>query len=69
MIIVTGDRLPSKALGKLRKVVAVYSQPAAESGVGGPDHAGYVDRITHQVLRSQDLESLITPTPVQNSDA
>ena len=34
MIIVTGDRLPTKELGKLRKVVAVCSQPAAESGVG-----------------------------------
>jgi hypothetical protein len=50
-------------------VVVVCSQPAAERGVGGPDHAGYVDRITPQAFRSQDLESLITPTPVQNSDA
>jgi hypothetical protein len=69
MIIVTSDRLPSKESGKQRKVVAVCSQPAAESGVGGPDHAGCVDRITPQVLKSQDLESFITPTPVQNSDA
>jgi len=69
MIIVTSDRLPSKELGKLLKVVAVCSQPAAESGVGGPDHAGYVDRMTPQALRIQDLEALITPTPIQNSDA